>query len=281
MGKFCTGTSGTGRGHSRYFHGASSYHAEVGEHWVIGRSGVSRGFTLIELLVVISIIAVLASLLMPALENARRQAQIVQCTSNLRQVGIGISTYTLESGGRFPAYTTETKPAYGSVNWNNRMHVLGHTPERFNLDTHTIMEGYIGSPVCRCPLDDSWPGDPRNRPIYEVEGSSYVYQSHLYWRPASRLPDGEDVGRVVLWEASVGNIRHPSRLAMAGDFTILYPEFYTVQRWIDWMLHSQVHSREDYDLNILFVDGHVTETEIQEQPDHVMNREYELLNEPE
>lgn len=112
-----------------------------------------RGFTLIELLVVISIIAVLASLIAPAVQSARRAARKVQCLSNMRNVGLAMQNFASSNNGSLPALVSTQKVTNSSgaqgtmyVPWTVLLlPALDNTALLRNIRNDAVMSG--GSPV--------------------------------------------------------------------------------------------------------------------------------------
>jgi prepilin-type N-terminal cleavage/methylation domain-containing protein/prepilin-type processing-associated H-X9-DG protein len=75
-------------------------------------SSARYGFTLIELLVVVAIIAVLVSLLLPALGQAKETAKKVACGSNMGQVGRAVYAYAQDNADNLPPFTNSSNPGY-------------------------------------------------------------------------------------------------------------------------------------------------------------------------
>lgn len=126
------------------------------------------GFTLVELLVVIGIIAILIAILLPALSRAKRQAQTVKCTSNLRQLMAATLMYVNDNKGYIPYAGWGDTPgkaiggAY-AANWLYKPDETAQSGVFTEGDQKTgALWMYIESKpeALRCPADDS-PKDPK------------------------------------------------------------------------------------------------------------------------
>ncbi len=204
-----------------------------------GGEGSGRSFTLVEMLTVMGIVAILMSLLLPALGRARQKASQIQCLSNLRQLATAMTLYADSWRGRLPPYVTAARPEeHPGLNWAGWSFPYHNNPRLL---------------VCSAGVGKIPAATPQGFRDYDA---SYGWNY-----------DGTQGNRGPLATA----IRQPSLVYLlcdSGDPCLIYG----ANTWdnlmeeldLDWDSQLEGANRHRGQVNAAFVDGHASSRELEE-----------------
>lgn len=195
----------------------------------------NKTFTLLELLVVISIIAILATILLPSLNKAREKSKQVVCMSNLSQLGKGVQTFSVDNSNDLPVLQTQTTGK--RIHYKRQIFPYFHGGEKLSdnsLDLR-MTEG-----VFKCPSAE------KDKEFADFRRGGLVWNSAL----------GNNLDNVKKFT----KIDNPVETIMMADASDSVNEYWYLTLKHHWNLASGtewVSQRHYNGLNILWSDMHV------------------------
>jgi len=224
------------------------------------------GFTLVELLVVMAIIAILASLVLPVLSAAKNRAQRITCTSNLRQINLGLRIYADDSNDKSPKTPNSTHSrSLVLVKWTGYKKLIA---------------GYIGANAASatqnklyaCPADTFYFDFMTVRYVQSSlhdqtnsDCSSYLFNGgNLNTNAATGGYYGGVAGR------KISSIKEPTKTVLIAEYPAWFPFSWHEPK------RPPTSSFKDAKNVVSFVDGHVSYIKIYSKPaPHSMAAEYD------